>query len=174
MWEGDAEGYGEKRKLKARGGRNGCRWKEKIEAVALGDKQEPVGPRGEGPARSSLPGESCLHWTQALKPLSRGKVRSDWKGRRGPGAGEGRGGGGMADETRRAPTDTGWGGGERARAGEGWGRHPAGAARPGAGCAALGKLEGAGARRAARGRQRRAGARGGGRSGVRRDPEPGQ
>lgn len=62
-----------KRKLKARGGRNGCRWKEKIEAVALGDKQEPVGPRGEGPSRSSLPGESCLHWTQALKPLSRGK-----------------------------------------------------------------------------------------------------
>lgn len=70
---------------------DGRKGEEKTERLAVrGEKQEAVGPRGEGPESSSLPGESCLLWRISNRL---GEVRLE--GETGKGGAE-RGGGGGA------------------------------------------------------------------------------
>lgn len=132
-------GSGEKRKLKASGVRNGYRWKgrkgekEKTDTGNSCPSTEARGGRASrGGARERQPPGRVLFTLEDLKPLRRGKVRSDWKGSRGngarrDGAGEGHGkvsrgalrreaDGVEAREPEPEPERGGDGGGGRARA----------------------------------------------------------
>lgn len=91
---------------------------KEIEAVAvLGEKRQSG---LEGRSREEQPPGRVLFTLEDLKPLSRGKLRTNWKERRGNRT-RGERGAREGETGRRAPTGNRPGPGARAWPGEGWG-----------------------------------------------------